>query len=356
MPTINYLLSKNCKIIILSHLGRIKTEEDKVGKSLAIVSERLSLLLEKDVIFIEHTQGIDVNIAVNRSKNQDIIMLQNTRFEDFPGNRESGNDPELAKYWASLADVFVNNAFGTCHRNHASNVGISKFSKESCLGLLVEKEIKLLSKAINDPRKPLISIIGGAKVSDKIDIILNLLTKSDKVLIGGAMCYTFLVAKSIEVGTSLVEKDKVKLAKQIINKAKDKLVLPLDHAMSLKFKNSVPIISKGQAIDANKMALDIGPQTIKYYSEILSKAKTIIWNGPMGVFEMSNYKKGTLAICKEIANLKNVYSVIGGGDSAAAAINLGFEDKFSHISTGGGASLEFIEGKKLPGIEAIQDK
>jgi len=271
------------------------------------------------------------------------------------GKKESKNNPELGKYWASLGDVFVNDAFGTCHRAHASNVGIASNIEKSCIGLLVQNELEMLSKCLNGAKKPFYALIGGAKVSDKIDVITNLLDKADKIFIGGGMAYTFLKAQGHSIGSSLVEDDKIDLAKNIISKSNGKLFLPVDHKLSKEFKNSKPIISQGVNIEDGFMGLDIGPKTIENYKKHISDAKTIIWNGPMGVFEFNEFAKGTLEICKIIASLNGAFSLIGGGDSASAAISLGFSDKFFHISTGGGASLEFLEGKKLPGIESISN-
>jgi len=284
-------------------------------------------------------------------------MVENTRFEDFVNGilvkYESKNNLELGKYWASLGDVFINDAFGTAHRSHASNVGIAKHIKESGVGYLIKNELEMLSKGLNNPKSPFIAIIGGAKVSDKINVIDNLLKKADKILIGGGMAYTFEVAKGKKIGDSLIEKDKIELAQKYLKNAGDKLVLPIDHAISSEFSNNERKIV--DEIPDGYMGLDIGDKTIKLYSELLNGAKTVVWNGPMGVAEFSNFKNGTEAIAQAIANQNDLFSIIGGGDSAAAAIKLGFEDKFTHISTGGGASLQFMEGKTLPGIDAIEN-
>lgn len=266
------------------------------------------------------------------------------------------NDADLGKYWASLGDVFVNDAFGTAHRAHASNVGIASTGIPTVAGFLMEKEIKFIGEAVEEPKRPMIAILGGAKVSDKIGVIENLIPKADKILIGGGMTYTFYEAKGIKIGNSLVEADKVELAKELIEKAGDKLVLPIDNVCAPEFSNDVETQVIEGDIPEGLMALDIGPASVKLFADTLQGAKTVVWNGPMGVFEMSNFAKGTIGVCEAIANLEDATTIIGGGDSAAAAEQLGFADKFTHISTGGGASLELLEGKELPGLAAINDK
>lgn len=359
LPTIKYALENGAKVIAFSHLGKIKTEEDKASKSLRAVAARLSELLNKEVKFIPTTRGSELEEAVSTLKAGEILMFENTRFEDINGKKESKNDSDLGKYWASLGDIFINDAFGTAHRAHASNVGIAQNigEKNSAVGFLVEKELKFLGEALDNPQRPLVAILGGAKVSDKIGVIENLLVKADKILIGGAMMFTFLKAQGKNIGTSLVEDDKLDLAKSLLEKANGKIILPVDTVVSEEFKNDSNYSTVSvDSIPSNKMGLDIGEQSVKLFNEYISTAKTVVWNGPMGVFEMSNFAKGTIGVCEAIANLKNALTVIGGGDSAAAAISLGYADKFSHISTGGGASLEFLEGKVLPGIEAISNK
>lgn len=346
LKTINYCLDKNCKIILLSHLGKVKTEDDLKTKSLKPVSIRLSELLKKEVTFIPETRGELVNNAIKNMKEQDIVMLENTRFEDLNGKLESGCDEELSKYWASLGDVFINDAFGTCHRSHASNVGISKYIKESCLGFLVLKEIDNLYPLINNPNKPYTVILGGSKISDKIGVLENLKDKADYILIGGAMAYTFLKAKGDNIGKSLYEEESIDFAKNLLNNTNN-IILPIDHVVSSDINNDNYQIK--DKIDKDDIALDIGPKTIELYRSYLEKSKTIFWNGPMGYYENKTYQKGTEEICKIISNLDCI-SVVGGGDSASAVINLGYKDKFTHVSTGGGASLELIEGKNLPGI------
>ena len=356
LPTINYVLEQGGKAILFSHLGRVKTEEDKEGKSLAPVAKRLGELLGKEVTFVPETRGEQLEEAIRNMNDGDVVVFENTRFEDIDGKKESKNDTELGRYWASLGDVFVNDAFGTAHRAHASNVGIASTGIPTVAGFLMEKEIKFIGEAVEEPKRPMIAILGGAKVSDKIGVIENLIPKADKILIGGGMTYTFYEAKGIKIGNSLVEADKVELAKELIEKAGDKLVLPIDNVCAPEFSNDVETQVIEGDIPDGLMALDIGPASVKLFADTLQGAKTVVWNGPMGVFEMSNFAKGTIGVCEAIANLEGATTIIGGGDSAAAAEQLGFADKFTHISTGGGASLELLEGKELPGLAAINDK
>ncbi len=355
LPTIQYVIEQGGKVILFSHLGKVKTEEDKAGKSLRPVAERLSELLGKDVTFVPETRGEKLESAIDGLNAGDVLVFENTRFEDVDGKKESKNDPELGKYWASLGDVFVNDAFGTAHRAHASNVGVAS-NLESAAGFLMDKEIKFIGGAVDEPKRPFVAILGGAKVSDKIGVIENLLSKADKVLIGGGMTYTFYAAKGIEIGKSLVEEDKIELARTLIEKGGDKLVLPIDSVTSPEFSNDTPTEIHDGAVPADQMGLDIGPKTIELFTKELQGAKTVVWNGPMGVFEMSNFAQGTVGVCEAIANLTDATTIIGGGDSAAAAMQLGFADQFTHISTGGGASLEYLEGKELPGVASISDK
>ncbi|MGJ7002235.1 phosphoglycerate kinase [Listeria monocytogenes] len=356
LPTIEYILEQNGKAILFSHLGKVKTEEDKEGKSLRPVAVRLSELLGKEVKFVPTTRGPELEKAIDELKDGEVLLFENTRFEDIDGKKESKNDPELGKYWASLGDVFVNDAFGTAHRAHASNVGIAS-NLESAAGFLMEKEIKFIGGVVDNPARPLVAILGGAKVSDKIGVIENLLTKADKVLVGGGMTFTFMAAQGQEIGKSLLEADKVELAKGLLEKAGDKLVLPVDAVVSKEFSNDAPFHTvSADSIPADEMGLDIGQATIDLFTKELQGAKTVVWNGPMGVFELSNFAKGTIGVCEAIANLTDATTIIGGGDSAAAAMDLGFADKFTHISTGGGASLEYLEGKELPGVASISDK
>ena len=355
LPTIQYVIEQGGKVILFSHLGKVKTEEDKEGKSLRPVAERLSELLEKDVTFVPETRGEKLESAIDGLNAGDVLVFENTRFEDIDSKKESKNDPELGKYWASLGDVFVNDAFGTAHRAHASNVGVAS-NLESAAGFLMDKEIKFIGGAVDEPKRPFVAILGGAKVSDKIGVIENLLSKADKVLIGGGMTYTFYAAKGIEIGKSLVEEDKIELARTLIEKGGDKLVLPIDSVTSPEFSNDTPTEVHDGAVPADQMGLDIGPKTIELFTKELQGAKTVVWNGPMGVFEMSNFAQGTVGVCEAIAKLTDATTIIGGGDSAAAAMQLGFADQFTHISTGGGASLEYLEGKELPGVASISDK
>ena len=361
LPTIKYVIEHNGRAILFSHLGRIKKEEDKPAKSLKPVAERLSKLLDKPVTFVPVTEGKQLEDAIDNLKDGDILLVQNTRYEDVKDGkyvkRESGNDPELGKYWASLGDVFVNDAFGTAHRSHASNVGIASNMKgKSAVGFLMEKEIKFLGNAVDNPERPFVAILGGAKVSDKIGVIDHLLGKADKIIIGGGMAYTFLAAKGMKVGNSLLEKDKIDLAKQIMDRAGDKLVLPVDNVVADKFDNDANTKVVEGDIDDGWQGLDIGPKTVALFESVLKDAKTVVWNGPMGVFEMPNVAKGTLAVGKYLGSLSQATTIVGGGDSTAAVKQLGVADQLTHISTGGGASLTYLEGKVLPGIQAITDK
>ena len=353
LPTLQYLVDHGAKVILMSHLGKVKTDEDKKKNDLSIVAKRLQELLpDVRVDFSPETRGEELETKVEELKNGDILLVQNTRYE--PG--ESKNDPELAKYWASLGDMFVEDAFGSVHRAHASTVGIPENLPDNALGFLVEKEVDMLGKAVDNPAHPFVAIIGGAKVSDKIGVIENMLDKADKIIVGGGMAYTFDKALGKNVGNSLLEEDKVELAKNMLEKANGKIVLPVDAVVADKFDNDADTMVVEGDIPDGWMGLDIGPKSIELFKETLDGAKTVVWNGPMGVFEMPKFAKGTLAVCEAIADLPDAVTVIGGGDSAAAAIQLGFKDKFSHISTGGGASLEYMEGKKLPGIEVISEK
>lgn len=359
LPTIKYVIEHGGKAILLSHLGRIKKEEDKSALSMRPVAERLSNLLNKPVTFVPVTEGEQLETAIDKMNNGDVLVMENTRYEDVKDGenvkRESGNDPELGKYWASLGDVFVNDAFGTAHRSHASNVGIASNMPQTAAGFLMEKEIKFIGGAVSNPEHPFVAILGGAKVSDKIGVIDNLLDKADKVIIGGGMTYTFYAAKGMKIGNSLVETDKIDLAKEIMDKAGDKLVLPVDSVVAAKFDND----ADHKTVEGDilmYMALDIGPKSVAEFKDVLKDAKLVVWNGPMGVFEMPNYAEGTLEIGKFLGTLSNATTIVGGGDSTAAVQQLGVGDQLTHISTGGGASLEYLEGKTLPGIAAISDK
>ncbi|EFW24425.1 phosphoglycerate kinase [Solobacterium moorei F0204] len=352
LPTINYLTEHGAKVLLLSHLGKIKTEEDYAKNDMSIVADCLASLQSAPVKFVNATRGAELEEAVAAQEEGSIVLMQNTRYE----KGETKNDEELGKYWASLGDLFVEDAFGSVHRAHASTVGIPTHIP-SALGFLVEKEVSVLGKAVNDPQRPFVAILGGAKVSDKIGVIENLLKIADKVLIGGGMAYTFSAAKGGKIGTSLLEADKMELANEFMNKGEGKLFLPVDTVVANDFSNPTEIktVVAGEIPDGF-MGLDIGPESVKKFQDELVGAKTVFWNGPMGVFEDERFAKGTIAICETLANLEGATTIIGGGDSASAAKNLGFAEKFSHISTGGGASLEYMEGKELPGIAIIPEK
>ena len=356
LPTIEYIIEQGGKLVLFSHLGKVKEESDKEGLSLKPVAENLSKKLGKEVIFVPETRGEKLETAIENLNEGDVLLVENTRFEDLDGKKESKNDPELGKYWASLGDVFVNDAFGTAHREHASNVGISTHL-ETAAGYLMGKEIKFIGGVVNDPQKPVVAILGGAKVSDKINVIKNLVNIADKILIGGGMAYTFIKAQGKEIGLSLLEEDKIDFAKDLLENNGDQIVLPVDCKIAKEFSNDAKITEVSiNEIPSDQEAMDIGPKTVELFNKELQGAHTVVWNGPMGVFEFSNFAKGTIGVCESIAKLEDATTIIGGGDSAAAAISLGFEDDFTHISTGGGASLEYLEGKELPGIKAINDK
>ncbi|NVY97063.1 phosphoglycerate kinase [Lactobacillus sp. DCY120] len=364
LPTIKYVLEHHGKLVLLSHLGRVKSDADKAGLTLAPVAQRLSELLKQEVKFVATNEGSELEDAIAAMNDGDVLLMENTRFQDIDndfGKRESKNDPKLGEYWASLGDVFVNDAFGTAHRSHASNVGIATAMKAAgkpvAAGYLMEKEIKFLGNAVENPVHPFVTILGGAKVSDKIAVIDNLIPKSDHILIGGGMAYTFLAAQGHKIGKSLFEEDRVEMAKELLAKAGDKIVLPVDHVVAQEFSNdSQPEVTSGVDIPDDAMALDIGPKTVQLFEDTLKGAKTVVWNGPMGAFEMSNFANGTLKVGKALGGLQDAITIVGGGDSTAAAQQLGIADQLSHISTGGGASLEYLEGKELPGIASISDK
>ena len=359
LPTIKYILEQGGRAILFSHLGRVKEEADKEGKSLAPVAADLAAKLGQDVKFIPGvTRGAELEAAVNALEDGQVLLVENTRFEDVDGKKESKNDPELGKYWASLGDgIFVNDAFGTAHRAHASNVGISANVEKAVAGFLLENEIAYIQEAVENPERPFVAILGGSKVSDKIGVIENLLEKADKVLIGGGMTYTFYKAQGIEIGNSLVEEDKLDVAKALLEKANGKLILPVDSKEANAFADYTEVkYTEGEAVDPGFLGLDIGPKSIAKFDEALTGAKTVVWNGPMGVFENPDFQAGTIGVMDAIVKQPGVKSIIGGGDSAAAAINLGRADKFSWISTGGGASMELLEGKVLPGLAALTEK
>ena len=359
LPTIKYILEQGGRAVLFSHLGRVKEEADKEGKSLAPVAADLAAKLGQEVKFIPGvTRGAELEAAVNALEDGQVLLVENTRFEDVDGKKESKNDPELGKYWASLGDgIFVNDAFGTAHRAHASNVGISANVDKAVAGFLLENEIAYIKEAVEAPERPFVAILGGSKVSDKIGVIENLLEKADKVLIGGGMTYTFYKAQGIEIGNSLVEEDKLDVAKALLEKANGKLILPVDSKEANAFADYTEVKdTEGEAVDPGFLGLDIGPKSIAEFDKALTGAKTVVWNGPMGVFENPDFQAGTIGVMDAIVKQPGVKSIIGGGDSAAAAINLGRADKFSWISTGGGASMELLEGKELPGLAALTDK
>ena len=359
LPTIKYILEQGGRAILFSHLGRVKEEADKEGKSLAPVAADLAAKLGQEVKFIPGvTRGAELEAAVNALEDGQVLLVENTRFEDVDGKKESKNDPELGKYWASLGDgIFVNDAFGTAHRAHASNVGISANVEKAVAGFLLENEIAYIKEAVEAPERPFVAILGGSKVSDKIGVIENLLEKADKVLIGGGMTYTFYKAQGIEIGNSLVEEDKLDVAKALLEKANGKLILPVDSKEANAFADYTEVKdTEGEAVDPGFLGLDIGPKSIAEFDKALTGAKTVVWNGPMGVFENPDFQAGTIGVMDAIVKQPGVKSIIGGGDSAAAAINLGRADKFSWISTGGGASMELLEGKVLPGLAALTEK
>jgi len=352
LKTINYAINSSAKVILMSHLGRVKEESDKAKNSLKIVAERLSELLNKYVLFSSTTRGEELEQKINSLNSGDVLVMENTRFEDLDGKLESGNDIELGKYWASLGEIFINDAFGTCHRAHASNVGIAS-NLANGIGFLVEDEINKLSLAINNPEKPYAVILGGSKVSDKIGVIKNLVNICDYILIGGGMAYTFLKAQGYNIGKSLLDSESIDFCKEMLSNYSDKILLPIDSITSKEINGNVEL-KDNKSFEDDDIGLDIGEKTINKYNEILDKCKTIVWNGPVGMFEEDKYSNGTKMILKKLSKLdSNV--IIGGGDTAAAAINFGYSNTFTHISTGGGASLELLEGKKLPGIEMIDN-
>ena len=354
LPTIEYAINGSAKVILMSHLGRVKEEKDLVKNDLFPVAQRLSNLLNQKVLFCKATSGSELKDAVDGLKDGEVLLMQNTRYEDLNGKKESSNDPELGAFWASLGDIYINDAFGTAHRAHASNVGIAS-NFPNGIRFLIEKELNHL-ESLKNPERPYVIIMGGAKVSDKIKVIENLAPIADKIMIGGGMAFTFLKAKGIDIGKSLLEEDSLEFCQKMIATYGDKLVLPVDVNVTTEFSEETPHhICKVSEIGADEMAMDIGPETIAMMKEVLANAKTVFWNGPLGVYEMKEYQKGTNELLKTIAN-SSIHSVLGGGDIVAAASELGFKDKVSHASTGGGATLEFLEGKELPGIAIIQEK
>ncbi|MCY6483148.1 phosphoglycerate kinase [Clostridium aestuarii] len=356
MPTIKHLIENDAKVILCSHLGKPKGEA-KPELSLAPVAKRLSEMLGKEVVFAadDNVVGENAKNAVANMKAGEVVLLQNTRYR----KEETKNEEKFSKELASLADVFVNDAFGTAHRAHCSTVGVTEFVEEAACGYLIQKELKFLGNAVENPKRPFVAILGGAKVSDKLGVINNLLEKVDTLIIGGGMAYTFLKALGHEIGNSLLEKDKIEYTKEMMKKAEEKgvqLLLPVDITYTDRFaEDAEPRISEGRDIPADQQGLDIGPKSAELFASAVKEAKTVVWNGPMGVFEFANFAKGTIAVAEALAEA-DATTIIGGGDSASAVNNLGFGDKMTHISTGGGASLEFLEGKELPGIAALSNK
>ncbi|KPI47959.1 phosphoglycerate kinase [Clostridioides difficile] len=357
LPTIQYLISKGAKVILCSHLGKPKGEA-KPELSLAPVAKRLSEMLGKEVVFAADNNVVGENAkkATEKMENGDVVLLENTRYR----KEETKNEENFSKELASLAEIFVNDAFGTAHRAHCSTVGAGEFLQERVCGYLIQKELKFLGEAVANPVRPFTAILGGAKVSDKLAVINELLEKVDNLIIGGGMAYTFLKAQGYEVGTSLLEIDKVEYAKEMMEKAKNKgvnLLLPVDVVMADHFApDATPIVTEDANVKEDYMGLDMGPKTIANFVKTIKESKTVVWNGPMGVFEFENFANGTLSVARAMAELTDATTVIGGGDSAAAVNQLGFGDKMTHVSTGGGASLEFLEGKELPGIAALDNK
>ncbi len=353
LPTIQYALDHGAKVILLSHLGRIKEESDKAKNDLKPVAVRLSELLNQEVLFIPETRGKELEDAIAHMNEKDVILIQNTRYEDLDGKKESKNDPELGRYWASLGDLYINDAFGTCHREHASNVGIATHLP-SGIGFLVEKEIENIEQVVANPERPFTVILGGAKVSDKIKVIENLVTKADHILIGGGMAYTFLKSLGYEIGTSLLDTESIEFCKEMLKQYPDKIVLPTDHYVS-DSTEGVGTLKKVEETEPTDMGLDIGDQTISQFTDLIKQSHTVIWNGPVGLFENPSFQKGTVALCEAMKQVDGK-TVVGGGDTASAVQSLGYQSYFTHISTGGGASLELLEGKQLPGITCISEK
>lgn len=352
LPTIKYALEQNAKVILFSHLGRVKEESDLEKNNLAPVAKRLEELLGQKVTFVPTTRGEDLENAINNMQEKDIVLVQNTRYEDLAGKKESKNDPELGSYWASLGDVFVNDAFGTIHRAHASNVGIASHL-DSCIGFLIEKELNAL-KELDNPKHPFIVVLGGAKVADKIGVIENLVKKADKILIGGGMAFTFLKAEGYEIGTSLLDEENIEFCKKMVIDYPSKIVLPVDVAVTTEYsENEEYKVKDISDLEYNEMGLDIGPKTQELFEKYLKDAKVAVWNGPLGVYEFKKYKQGTDNLLQFVVD-NNIKIILGGGDIVAAASTSGFKDKVYHASTGGGATLEYLEGKILPGLEAIK--
>lgn len=353
LDTIRYAVSERAKVILMSHLGRIKEESDKSKNTLAPVAEKLSELLHRPVLFINKTRSDTLIKTVQEMNEGDILLVENTRFEDLDGKKESGNDDELATYWANLGDIFINDAFGTIHRSHASNVGIGS-KLPNAIGFLVEKELKALSR-LDNPEHPYIVILGGSKVADKIGVIKKLIEKADKIIIGGGMAFTFLKAAGYSIGSSILDEENIEFCKQILTNYPGKIILPVDVQAATSLEDENSRIVKINELSATEKGLDIGPETVQEFCDILRTAKTVVWNGPLGVYENPKYCVGTEQVLKFLTD-NHIDTILGGGDIVAAASQLGYKDKVSHASTGGGATLEYLEGKSLPGLEVIADK
>lgn len=353
LDTIRYAVSERAKVILMSHLGRIKEESDKSKNTLAPVAEKLSELLHRPVLFINKTRSDTLIKTVQEMNEGDILLVENTRFEDLDGKKESGNDDELATYWANLGDIFINDAFGTIHRSHASNVGIGS-KLPNAIGFLVEKELKALSR-LDNPQHPYIVILGGSKVADKIGVIKNLIEKADKIIIGGGMAFTFLKAAGYSIGSSILDEENIEFCKQMLTNYPGKIILPVDVQAATSLEDENSRIVKINELSATEKGLDIGPETVQEFCDILKTAKTVVWNGPLGVYENPKFCVGTEQVLKFLTD-NHIDTILGGGDIVAAASQLGYKDKVSHASTGGGATLEYLEGKSLPGLEVIADK
>lgn len=353
LKTINYAIENNAKVILFSHLGKVKEESDLVKNDLYPVSVRLEELIKCRVLFSSKTRGVELESMINSMNCGDVLLVQNTRYEDLDGKKESSCDEELSRYWASLGDIFINDAYGTCHRAHASNVGIAKCLPNG-IGFLVNEEISKLDSIMNEDTRPFVVIMGGAKVQDKIHVIENLVQKCDKLLIGGGMAYTFLSAMGLSIGKSIVDLDGYEFAKSILEKYSDKIVLPVDHVVSDSALGDCRVVNINDTRD-DEMGFDIGPLTIEMFCKELKNARRVIINGPMGMFENNKYQNGTKSIY-DFITLNNIKTLVGGGDSASSVNKLSDASKFYHISTGGGATLEYLEGKVLPGIEVIHEK
>lgn len=355
LPTIKYAIDNHAKVILMSHLGRIKTSDDLGKNSLKAVALRLGHLLNKKVIFVNSTKGSELENKIESLKPGDVLLMENTRYEDLDGQKESLNDEELGKYWASLGDIYINDAFGTAHRSHASNVGIASHLPNG-VGFLMEKELKLLGDNIDNPKRPLTVILGGAKVSDKIGVIENLVKKADYILIGGGMAFTFLKAKGYQIGRSLLDQDSLDFCVDMLNIYGDKIIVPIDVQEADEIDENARTTFVGVSqMGTNKIGVDIGPKTIELFKKYIMESHTVVWNGPVGMFEISSFETGTKEIATTLAEI-DATTIVGGGDTGSAISKYGLKDKITHVSTGGGASLELLEGKKLPGVEIIADK